>query len=177
MIVLIFSIAFAAAWLHWSFVGWAVIPGLLSVYVAAYLATLLTAICLALRSRETEPIWCAVTLAAYFLAGHVLWGAGASLEARAIEHLGFAAATIVLFHSRASLLIAGCFLAMFLADLAAVSGALPPASARPRTFLAWSHPDVLALLGHGASIILGLWAEGGRLSAALRRPALVSVHR
>lgn len=173
--VLVFVGAVLAAWLHYHLIGWAVIPGLISVYVAAYTVVFVTAAGVALRSKRSAPMWAAIWLAAYFAAGHFLWRHGATLEARAIEHIGFAAIFVLAFRSRAAMLIAGLFLAMFAADMAAAYGMLATAADRPRVFLAWSHPDVLALLGHGASIVLGIWSDTGASSIVLDRPALRAV--
>lgn len=169
-VALVFLAAFAAAWAHWSLIGWAVIAPWLSVYVAAFLAVLVTAAVVAIRSKRAGPIGAAVVLAGHFLAGHVLWTKGMGMEARALMHLGFAAVFLVVFRARAAGLIALAFVGMVAADVSAVMGWLTPPAARPRVFLSFSHPDVQALLGHGASIILGFWSGGDRLAEALDRP-------
>lgn len=169
IVALVFLASLLAAWAHWTVIGWAVIGSWLSVYVAAYVIVFVTAAVLALRSKRAGPIGAAVALAGYFLLGHVLWVKGWGLEERAVVHLGFAALFVVAFRSRAAGLIGLLFTAMVAADAATLLGWLSSAAQRPRVFLAWSHPDVLALLGHAASIVLGLWSDGA-VAQAVGRP-------
>lgn len=169
-VLIAFALALAGAWLHWAYVGWAVVPGLLSVYVAAYLATLVTAIVMALRSGGRGQIVMAMVLAGYFLAGHILWGWAASLEARAVMHLALGGLCGALFRARAAMVIGAIFLLMFATDLCTFAGIVPSAAQRMRGFIVFSHPDVLAILGHVANVVLGLWSDRG-LAAVLDRPA------
>ena len=59
---------------------------------------------------------------------------------------------------------------------AAYFGYIPTAAERAPVFIAWSHPDIMAVLGHGCSIVLGIGAgdSGGGLRDHLVSPSMAA---
>ncbi len=166
MTAVVFVVALILAYLHWKLapVGW-LITGHLTIYVAAFAATLSSACVAAILSRDDRCVIVAGMLVANFIVSHYAWTTGDPILVDGANNLVFAVWFVLFGVRRWEFIIGGLLLAAsFTAGLAGI-GLIPDHLTRDNSyFIAFSYPDIVALLGHAANITLGLGAgDGGRL--------------
>lgn len=165
MTALVFLIALALAWLHWTYadVGW-LLWGDVTIYVAASTATLAAACVAAIISQNTRCIYGALVLVVNFTLSHYAWQTADPVLIGAANDLLAAAWFIVFGATRWELTVGGMFLLSVAAGVLTHLGLIPSPEDRAPLFIAWSYPDIVALLAHAANVTLGLGAgDAGRL--------------
>ncbi len=175
MTAIVFVIALVAAFAHWRLaeIGWLIDGTNLTIYVAAFIATLAAASTAAVVSRQQRAIVGAVVLVINFAGSHFAWQTDNPLLWSACNDLVTAAVFILYGDTRWELTIGGLCLVSVLAAVMATFGVIPDHLTRDNSwFIAWSYPDIEALLGHACNIALGIGAgDMGRrirVTAALR---------
>ena len=180
MTALVFLAALIAAYLHWSLaeVGW-LLWGDVTIYVAAFTATLAAACVAAVVSGDRRCLVGALVLIVNYVGSHYAWTTSDPILAGACNDLVTAGVFILLGVSRWELVAGGIFLTSVAAAGLTALGWVPSHLERDPVFIAWSYPDIVALLGHGANIVLGLGAgdAGRRIASALRPRPLVFGYR
>jgi len=169
MTALVIAAALVFGW-YWTGV-WhtSVVSGELTVYVLAFVAGLAMASMAALVAWTRPPIIAAVVLIAHFAAAHYAWQASNPIILIAIADVLAAAYFILAGRERWEWAIGAVFLCgVGIAALTALGG-IPSHLERPPVFLAFSFPDLSSLVGHIASILLGLgagdWGKRARTGA------------
>ncbi len=177
MTALAFIAALVAAWVHFLLRGYFLWDGL-TIYVAAFIIVLATACVGAVISRETRCILAALALIANFAASHYAWQSSNPILFCALKDVLTAGWFILIGVTRWEYAIGGAFLLSFLAGVLTQLGVIPDAGHRPDVYIAWNHADLTSILGHLASIALGIGAGDAGLVArdAIRiRPLGVSL--
>lgn len=163
MTALVFVAALALAYLHYVTRGVFVADGY-TIYVAAFVLVLATACFAAFVSDDRRARYAAVALILNFAGSHYAWQSPDPILAAGVLDLATAAFLILSGVTRWELTIGGIYLVSLLVGGLTIVGVVPDAAARGAVFIDVSHPDALALLGHGASITLGLGAgDAGRV--------------
>ena len=167
MTAVVFVLALTLAYLHWNLaeVGWLIAGTNITIYVAAFVATLAAAVTAALVSRYPRCLMAAAVLVLNFAGSHFAWQTDNPLIWGGVNDLVSAAWFVLAGDSRWEFGIGGLLLLSVLASVLATVGLIPDHLTRDNSwFIAWSYPDIVALLGHGANILLGLGAgDGGRM--------------
>lgn len=178
MTALTFLIVLIAAGVHWYTRGYFVLDGI-TIYVAAFVATLSTASMFALISRDRHCVLGALVLVANFAGSHWAWHTDNVLVNCALLDLATAAWFAIYGVSRWEFTAASIFLVSVATSGLTQLGVIPDSTMRPDVYIAWSHPDITAILGHMASITLGLGAgdAGYRIGLALRRRSVAADYR
>ena len=157
MTALTFLIVLIAAGVHFATRGYFVFPGL-TIYVMAYVATLTTACVASLVSRDLRCILGAVVLVGYFFAHHAAWASPDPVLWLSIASLAVAAYFLIFGYSRWEFIVGLLFAVSPQLGGLTYFGLIPNSAARPDVYIAWSYPDIISILGHMASITLGLGA-------------------
>lgn len=175
MTALVFVAAFALAYLNFATRGWYVWDGV-TIYVAAFVATLATASLWALLSRSGRCIAATAVLVLNFGITHWGWVQGDPVIIQAASDLATAAYFIIAGSTRWEWAIGGVMLLSVGSAALTQLGVIPGPGERPPIFLAWSYADITSIAGHAASIILGIGAgDWGRRvrTRAIRRPGFL----
>ena len=177
MTALVFVAVLIATWFSFSAGNYAYAG--YSIYVLAFFATLSVACALAISTRDRRLIGAAIVLAGNFFLSHYSWGTEDPILSAIYLDLATAAYFILLGTRRFELTIGAVMLLSVAAGVATYLGYIPPASERAPQFIAWSHPDILAVLGHGCSILLGISAgdSGGGLRDHMVSPSMAAYYR
>lgn len=160
MTLITFGVAGFFAWLHFTFLGRVIMPGL-TVWVAWYAAVLFSLIVLAVRRGDAAMRAGAAIMLASFAAAHLIWNASAwPIATHSLKNIAVASALVLAalaFSSRTLLIAAGLHLAL-VAIGAATDLGLILTGKRPLQFIAFAFPDVSAGFQHAALIILSFGA-------------------
>lgn len=118
-------------------------------------------------------IWAAVALSAYWLACFYAWEMGdytilgKTYNGPIMAHAGLSLLIAAYFAINAQknweFLIGAIFVASVCCGIATEFGVIASGAERPRVYVALAHPDLLSILGHAASIVLGAAAGDGGL--------------
>jgi hypothetical protein len=147
---------------HWFSAGYFIL-GEVPIYPVMFTATLATATVAAIVSHEARTIAAAVVLIASFAAHFWAWETSDPVLTLAAFNVAVAAYFIVFGVHRWEFAIGALYLASFVVGLATVSGLIPNAGQRSDVYVDWSHPDLLAVIGHLANVTLGAGAgDGGK---------------
>lgn len=181
MTLVVFIVALILAGLHWysSPDGW-LLFGNVTIYVAAFVATLAAASAAAMRSKDRRCIAAAVVLIINFVGSHFAWTTSDPVLFGALNDLVTAAYFMLIGQTRWELAIGALSIACVAAGGLTVLGIIPGPAQRADAFIAFSYPDVVALLGHAANIVLGLGAGDAGLLARNRlrvRPMALDYRR
>lgn len=161
MTAIIFIGAIGLAWIHWTYaeVGWLAF-GNVTIYVAAFVATLASASLAALLSRDSRCILAALVLILNFTASHYAWQTENPILFDSLNNLAAAAWFVLTGKQRWEFLIGGALLLAVVSGILSAAGIIPNHLHRDNArFIAWSYPDIVALLGHAANVTLG-WGSG-----------------
>lgn len=138
-----------------------------SIYVIFYALTLTTACSGAVLSGKWRQIAAAVVLILNWTASHHSWTTADPVVATVILDLITATYFVFVGARRFELILGILYLLSVVAGVATFFGMIPGSVDRPFLYIAWSHPDILAIIGHGANVILGMGS--GDLGAGRRR--------
>lgn len=146
----------------------------LTVYVAAFLVGLIAASFFALRSRDRRCIAAAGVLWLNFIGSHLAWAMGdPELYIAGFLDVLTAAYFVLWGQSRWEWVIGGLFLLSVAASFLAFVGVVPGPEERAGGFIAFSMPDIAAILGHLANAVLGLGS--GDAGRRVRARAIIPV--
>lgn len=177
MTIAVFVIAGALAWWHYVTAGRVVytFPGFtLTVWIAWMGATMLAAGFASAIGRDRLAIKAWGVLALVFVGNHLAWTMTvAPVHAIGALHLFAAIWFASVARERFEIIIACIYAASVFVAILTILGAIQMPSARPKIFLAFSHPDLVAIAGHCAHMVLGGVNDGGKTMAGhLSRPYL-----
>lgn len=177
----IFVLGLVAAYAHWRLapVGW-LLFGNLTIYVALFVATLSSASVASLFSKNFRCISGALVLIINFVGSHYAWTTSDPLLIDGINNTVSAAWFILTGRTRWELGVGGLLLAAAATAVLSHVGIIPDHLNRDNTrFIAWSYPDIVAVLGHFCNILLGVGAgdAGRRVRVALAPWPLVFTAR
>lgn len=162
MTFLVFIVVLLLGGWHWLTMGYFIV-GEVPIYPVMFVATLATATVGAIVSRETRCVVAAAVLIASFVAHFWAWTRPDPVLTLAILNIVVAAYFLLMGARRWELIIGGLYLVSFVIGLATVSGILPNAEQRADLYIAFSHPDLVAICGHLANVTLGAGAgDGGK---------------
>lgn len=172
LVILIFG---ATSFAAFQFTGWNGYFGNVSLFVAIFIAGLSTASIAAVSTRSRAPIIAAVVLIANFAGAHWAWTKGDPVITGAILDLLTASCFVLLGRARWEFLIGALYLLSVLA--AALTGwldVIPDHTERAGGLIAWSYPDIAAILGLACSVLVGAgngdWGKLLRITDRLRVP-------
>ena len=163
MTLIIFIIAVVSVYLaRWN--GIYLVIGDLTVYQIAFYSTLLCATIFAINTHQRRFFISAMVLCLSGVLSQRLWFTDDPILDTAIMDLMCAAWFFLYGKTRYEFQISVIFSASVLVGYFTYSGFIPDQFARnSSTVIAWSHPDLTAILGHFASITLGAGAgDGGK---------------
>jgi hypothetical protein len=170
MRALVASLAVIAAGTIWFYVMgplvWA--APRFTVYQAAFAGTLTVALVAAVKARDPAHIRVALILVAGWIA-HQFVHAGQTYPLALHGAINVAVATAIVMPARErwEALVALSYLAIVAFGAMTHFGYVPGIAARPRgAFIAWSYPDIAAVIGHFANMVVGVSTDAGH-----RRPA------
>lgn len=110
----------------------------------------------------------------FFATGQFLWSNGASALSRAWLHAAMALAFAGIGSRSSHIQVSYLFILAVGIDFMAYCNAFPP---RPKVFIAWAYPDLLAGVSHAATIILCSPFDGGTLWWGKGRRRIVRLGR
>lgn len=182
MTALVFVVVLIAGWLWFVTNGPFLFDGV-TIYVAGFIATLASATVAAVVSHNRRNILAALVLIANFAGSHFAWQAADPILIGAILDLITAAWFILVALTRWEIAVGSLFLISAATAGATAFGLLPSHLNRPYEYIAWSYPDIAAIIGHVANCTLGaasgdagklvrLWAldtRDGTVGAGRRR--------
>ena len=145
--------------------------GPLSVYQWSFYATTVSALGWAIHSRTVENWTTGIVLFAAAVVSKFQWVTADPEYAAAMIDIGLAS-WFILFGKRPwEYACGGIFLLSVMTSTATEFGFITDVSRRPAMIIAWSHPDITAILGHCAAIVLGMASgdSGKRIRLALTR--------
>jgi len=149
------------------------VSGPLTVYVIIFVAGLAAASVAAVISRARPNIMAALVLIAAYGGAHFAWSTTNPVLWNAVVWIATAAYFILVGRERWEWGIgAACLLGLAFAALTAM-GVIPGPMDRPPVYLAWNFADLSSLIGHVASVLLGLGS--GDWGRRVRTTALVPV--
>ena len=150
-----------------------IVFGPVTVYVIAFAAGLAAASVAALLSRARRNIIAASVLVLSLAGSHLAWVTGEPVFAQAVVWTATAAYFALAGRERGELVIALACLAGLACAGATALGIIPGPDARAPVYLAWNFADLSSLIGHIASIMLGVGSGdwGRRARDGVRRPA------
>ena len=160
MTFVVFVAALLCAATAWSF-GVYALPVFGTIYVAAFMATLSTAVVFAIRSGRWRNRAAAAVAVVSFATGHFVWGMADPVGGRVFHALFTAGWFILAGKHRWELVCGGLYLTVCLAAIGTLFGLVPSHLQRAPVFLAFSLPDIVALAGHGANIAIGAGSGDG----------------
>lgn len=179
----------AAGTIWWHVAGPLVWPDpRVTIYQAAFFGTLGVAVVAALRSRDPAAMrGAAILTVAAVLHTMVHSAATHPLSVHGAINIAVASLFVLTAQERWEALVGLCFVAIVGFGAAAHWDLVPGIAERPRgAFVAWSYPDIAAVLGHAANMLTGSAADGARRSRVDRgvpwlrgsvRPVLAFAHR
>lgn len=178
MTALVFLVSLTLAYLLYQAGQIFIVDGV-TIYVAAFLATLSTAVFYALRSMLPRLMVAALVLIGNFAGSHYAWQTDDPIMFSAMLDVVTAAYFVLVGITRWELAIGGLYLLSVGAAVLAQFGVMHDHTTRPGVFIALSYPDVAALIGHAANITLGVGSgDSGRLARiALQVRPVVARHR
>jgi len=149
------------------------VAGPLTVYVIIFVAGLAAASVAAVISMARPNIMAALVLIAAYGGAHFAWSTPDPIIWQAVVWIATAAYFILAGRERWEWGIgAACLLGLACAALTAM-GAIPGPEARPPVYLVWNFADLSSLIGHIASVLLGIGS--GDWGRRVRTRALVPV--
>lgn len=143
--------------------------GPLDVYQWAFLATTLSALVWSILSRKPDNFIAGFLLALAAILSIYQWSTIDPVYTAVLIDLGLAC-WFIIFGRRPWEFICGfIFLLSLLTSFCTELGYIPNSANRPPMVIAWSHPDITAILGHLAAIVVGAASgdSGGRFKNAL----------
>lgn len=165
MRALVASLAVIAAGTIWFFtmgpLVWA--APRFTVYQAAFAGTLTVALVAAVKARDPAHIRVALILAvAWVKHQFVHSGQTYPLALHGAINVAVATAVVMVARERWEAIVALSYLAIVAFGAMTHFGYVPGIAARPRgAFIAWSYPDIAAVLGHFANIVVGVSTDAG----------------
>ena len=154
----------AAGTVWWHVVGplvWA--DPRVTIYQAAFFGTLAVALVTSIRSRNQTAITAALVLLASAVA-HTMVHAGQThpLSLHATINVAVATFFAMTARERWQAIVALSYLSIFAFGALSHFGYVPGIAARPRgAFIAWAYPDIAAVIGHFANIVVGVSTDAG----------------
>jgi hypothetical protein len=135
-----------------------------TIYQLAFLGTLTVAIVAALRAEEGRAILVATVMLIGWALHQTVHSAGTHpLSLHGAINLGMAVAVTAMARERWEGIVALLLLSIVALGALTHFGAVPGIAERTRgAFIAWSYPDIAAVLGHIANLVTGAAADGGR---------------
>ena len=140
-----------------------------TVYQYAYFATTLSACGWAVYSRDRMAIASALILLGYAILANASWHSYDPELSLALLNLGIAAWFVFLGRRPWEYVCGAIFLVSVFVGISTEYEFITDASRRPALIIAWSHPDITAILGHLAAVTLGAASgdSGKRIRSAL----------
>jgi len=150
-----------------------------SIYVILFASTLTTACCCAFLSRQKRQIGAACVLLLNWYLSHYAWTTLDPVITAIILDLITAFYFIIIGKKRFELIIGALFLISVVVGAATFFGLVPNSGDRPFIYIAWSHPDILAIIGHTSNVVLGIASgdSGGGIRKRLESPSGYSILR
>jgi hypothetical protein len=168
-VILISFLASMALYRFTAWDGYLYIFGVgITFYVAVFVAGLFAASIFAARSRDRRCILGVIVLWLNFIGSHVAWSVGdPNLYAAGVLDVLTAAYFVLYGQTRWEWTIGGLYLVSVVLGFLSFVGVVPGADERVAAgFIAFSYPDIAAILGEIAVAVLGLGAGGQRVKAS-----------
>jgi hypothetical protein len=168
MTAVIFCIFLVVGYAHFVTLG-PILYGERTIYTVAYWATTLSAVFFALKTKERSNIRAACCIFAYAWFAPLVYKSDYTIVR---EHailwaavLDVAMAYYFIFHGgkRWEITVGLCFLVAVAVSMFTAGGLIPDHMNRPYMFIAFAQPDLTALCGHAANVVVGFGsADTGR---------------
>ena len=162
MTALVFVICLISGAVHFYSIGPFLYDGI-TIYTATYFSTTGTAALYCALTKKRSNIAAGCCIIAYSICAPQVYMLEYAIIWSALLDIFMAAYFILLGQRRWEIYAGLCFLFAVAISVLTAAGLVPSHLDRPYEFIAFSQPDITALAGHAANIIIGLGAaDGGR---------------